>query len=106
MRTCYGICSETRSEIHPGGKIVSHNHNSSLNYRISAPVDKWGSCFTCEVTPHSHKVGMRYSVLVSSSFMNNWQGQSSANQYPGDDLHVDYITIPGATINDLNHAFF
>ena len=29
----------------------------------------------------------------------------SANSYPGDDQHIDYITIPGAYIKDLHHAF-
>ena len=48
---------------------------------------------------------MYYSVLVSSSILNLWQERSSANNYPGDDLHIDYITILGACIKDLHHAF-
>ena len=29
----------------------------------------------------------------------------SVNGYQGDPIHIDYITIPGATIKDLHHAF-
>ena len=62
-------------------------------------------CFTCEKTPHSFKIGMRYPIIVSSSILNHWQGRRSANLYPGDDMHIDFITIPGATIKNLHHAF-
>ena len=101
------ICSESTSVIHPNGQVFFHSHTSSKTYRMNAPTDKWGSypCFTCERTPHSHKIGMRYPIIVSSSILNHWQGRRSANLYPGDDMHIDYITIPGATIKDLHHAF-
>ena len=29
----------------------------------------------------------------------------SFNSYQGDPIHIDYITIPGATVKDLHHAF-
>ena len=104
---------EICSEFIPGGDesikppIFLHNHNSSKQYRINAPTDTWGNypCFTCSGTPHSCKVGVRYAVLVSSSTMNNWQGLRSFNGYQGDPIHIDYITIPGATVKDLHHAF-
>jgi len=32
----------------------------------------------------------------------NYYGQK---KHPGDDIHVDIIGIPGATIKMLNHAF-
>ena len=102
-----GICSESTSVIHPKGHIFFYSHTSSKTYRMNAPVDKWGSypCFTCKKTPHSHKIGMRYPIMVLFSILNHWQGHRSANLYPGDDMHIDYITIPGATIKDLHHAF-
>ena len=104
---------ETCSEFTPGGdikikpKIYTHLHNSSKNYRIQAPSDVWGNytCFTCSHTPHSCKIGVRYPVIVSSSILNGWQGMRSFNSYQGDPIHIDYITIPGATVKDLHHAF-
>ncbi len=27
------------------------------------------------------------------------------NGYQGDDIHIDYITIPGATVRELEHVF-
>ena len=54
---------------------------------------------------HSHKIGTRYPVLVSSSILNNWQGMRSMNGYQGDDIHIDFITIPEATVRELEHAF-
>ena len=52
--------------------IVLHTHNSSKDYRISAPAYKWGNypCITCKTNPHSHKIRVRYPVLVSSSILN------------------------------------
>ena len=101
------ICSEF---IMPGdytSSIVHHTHNSSKAYRISSPADRWGNypCITCKSTPHSHKIGVRYPVLVSSSILINWQGIRSMSGYEGDEIHIDYQTIPGATVRELEHAF-
>ena len=32
-------------------------------------------------------------------------GHTNANQYPGDNMHVDYLTIPGANLQTLTAAF-
>ena len=99
------ICSEYPSFMVPGDKVVRHRHNSSKFIRMySAPL-RWSeyNCTTCKTTPHSHKTGVRHPVLVTSSILNNWQG--SKKRYPGDDIHVDIIGIPGATIKMLHHAF-
>ena len=99
-------CSEFSSLVKPGVRPIFHQHNSSKNYRISAPVDLNANypCTTCAATPHSHKTGIRYPILLSSSILNLWQGRRTENQYPGDDIHIDYLTIPGATIKTLHHA--
>ena len=101
------ICSEYIMPGDNASSTVCHTHNSSKDYRIAAPADIWGNyhCFTCKNTPHSHKIGTRYPVLVSSSILNNWQGCRSMTGYQGDDIHIDYITIPGATVRELEHAF-
>jgi len=100
------ICSEYIMPGDNASSTVCHTHNSSKDYRISAP-DMWGNyhCFTCKNTPHSHKIGTRYPVLVSSSILNNWQGMRSMNGYQGDDIHIYYIAITGATVRELEHAF-
>ena len=41
---------------------------------------------------------------MTSSLLNNWQGVRSVNKYPGDDIHVDMIGIPGGTVKILHHA--
>jgi len=101
------ICSEYTGSQNIQPTPVFHTHNSSKNYRINAPLDIWGNypCYTCTMTPHSCKIGVRYPVLVTSSILNNWQGLRSINGYPGDPIHIEYISIPGATIRDLHHAF-
>ena len=42
---------------------------------------------------------------MTSSLLNNWQGDRGVNKYPGDDIHVDMIGIPGGTVKILHHAF-
>ena len=37
--------------------------------------------------------------------MNHWQGTLSLNGYPGDPIHVDQLTIPGATIQNFHNVF-
>lgn len=99
------ICSEYPSPMIPNGKVIRHRHNSSKFMRIYSTPLRWGeyNCITCKISPHSHKTGVRHPVIVTSSILNNWQGKN--NGYPGDDIHVDMIGIPGATIKMLHHAF-
>ena len=102
-----GTCSEFTSKLtNKYMKIVTHTHFSSFKYRTTAPVDSDGNytCITCESTPHSCKVGMRYAVLLSSSTLHQWQGRRERNRYRGNELHMEECTIPGASIDDLTHA--
>lgn len=101
------ICSESTSMIRPEPVCIQHLHSSSKDYRIKAPADIWGNytCITCKLTPHSHKIGARYPVVLSSSLLHDWQGDRNENGYEGDTMHVDYVSIVGAKIPDLIHAF-
>ena len=59
-------CEIWSEYIMPGdtaSSTVCHTHNSSKDYRISAPVDIWGNyhCFTWKNTPNWHKIVTRYS---------------------------------------------
>ena len=100
------ICSESITWPRPYMKPVYHKHGSSQAYRANAPLDSWGSylCTSCRVTPHRVNSGARTPVLVSSSTMHCWQGRRYINNYPGDDLHMDVCTIPGATVRTLKHG--
>ena len=88
------ICSEYKN-----GSLTFHTHTSSRQYRMSAPMDK---CITCKQTLHSFKTGSRYAIMLTSSILNQWQGKRYVNQYPGDDIHVDTIGIPGGTVEELS----
>ena len=74
---------------------------------MSSAPRRWGvyPCSSCKTQLHSFKTGMRHPVLVTSSLLNNGQGDRSVIKYPGDDIHVDMIGIPGGTVKILHHAF-
>ena len=101
------VCSEFANKSRPGLVVVRHTHFSSLQYRISANSDKWGHyfCPTCQIGFHSFKSGTRYPILVTSSMLHQWQGVRSENGYPGDPIHIDQLSIPGAKIWELEFAF-
>ena len=102
-------CSEYTSYVHDVEKepAVIHKHYSSKAERVKASVDSWGNyyCSTCKLTPHSHKVGERKFIMITSSILNGWQGDRNINGYKGDPLYVDYLGIPGARVKQLHHAF-
>ena len=90
------ICSEYSSSVFPQSQVIFHNHNSSKSLRMSTTPRRWGvyPCSSCKTQLHSFKTGIRHLVLVTSSLLNNWQGDRGVNKYPGDDIHVDMIGIP------------
>ena len=102
-------CSEFVNRKRRDMAVVTHNHQSSLNFRISADQkqSQWGEyfCNTCEIGFHGFKTGSRYPVLVTSSMLMNWQGVRCDNGYKGDVIHVDQIGVSGAKIEDLEFAF-
>ena len=100
--TCSEFCSSSRKFM----RVITHKHFSSIKYRLQAPIDENGNypCTQCRDTPHSFKTGRRYSVLLSSSTLHQWQGARTINRYKGDEIHVEQLTIPGATIEDVRHA--
>jgi len=100
--TCSEACTSTRNYMRP----VFHRHGSSKQYRALAPIDDWGAylCLSCEASPHRVKISIRTPLLISGSSLHNWQGRRYENQYPGDKIHMDTLTIPGGTINTLQHG--
>ena len=102
------ICSEATSSVMDKQKNIYHRHVSSISHRAASPLDHFGQyvCTTCEVVVHPVKMGHRIPVVISASLLNNWQGwRGTPGAYEGDPVHLDYVTIPGATIEQLHHAF-
>ena len=103
------FCSEALSTIYPRQRYVYHSHFSSIAQRASSPLDHYAQhlCTTCETVMHPVKMGHRIPIVISSSILANWQGRNrgSPGAYEGDPVHLDYVTIPGATVEQLQHAF-
>ena len=100
------ICSESVSKVYPYTRPVYHVHSSSMNRRVYDELDYWGSyeCDSCIIPRHSCKIGQRYPLLLTSSTLHGWRG-SNKDLYPGDDFHLDTISIPGASLLTLHHAW-
>lgn len=95
------ICSASKSIIHQTKLSIYHTHSSSLYERTKIDLDHWGQfvCPTCKYT-HYTMTGDKLAVLVTSSALHQWRSP----EHPGDEYHLDHISIPGATISDLHHA--
>jgi hypothetical protein len=87
--------------------IKYHNHSSSLRFRIEASLDQCGQyrCLDCKQEIHHYKSSTRIPLLVSSSTLHAWAGHSRSD-YPGTPFHLDYLTVPGARLDDLRQAVF
>ena len=96
------ICSDEISD-------VRHRHYSSLWLRSITSVN--GStrsfCPSCK-SRHVAYPYSRHKIIVSDSTMHMVfapPDHSDSVMYPGDTMHADYLTIPGATIDTLTAAF-
>ena len=100
------ICSESTSTAFPFQKCFYHKHVSSKEFRLRAKLDHYGQypCFTCAVSPHLCKSGVRYPIILTASALNEWHRFQETNLYAGDEIHVDSIAIPGAKLDTLLHA--
>ena len=100
------ICSEFPSTSTGKIKPIYHIHHSSKDERTHLSLDQYANYqySSCQVSPHPCKIGVRYPVLMTSSMLHNWRTSSSAI-YTGDSFHVDTISIPGATLPNLVHAW-
>ena len=81
-------------------------HYSSMLLRTVSPVDNNGLyyCISCKTTPHTVKSGIRYPVILTGSSMHDWSIIAKQEGYESDSIHIDIISIPGATIKQLHHA--
>ena len=88
-------------------KALYHKHFSSKSVREyqgveSVPGDYF--CPTCKRVHSSTK--SRLKICLSSSTLHEfWAPREETLIYEGDSDHIDYITIPGATVLDLIEAW-
>ena len=91
-------------------KSVYHDHFSSKALRELHDVEfaLSGSyyCPSCKIR-HSPYPTERTKVVLSDSTLHNFFAPptTTVKQYKGDILHSDYVTIPGATLDEIFHAF-
>ena len=102
------ICSFT--QVYPSEKVhVYHRHFSSLRLREYLGVEVTGNRYLCPSckSHHSPYPEERHKIVVSDSTLHQFFAPPgySAVLYPGDTMHADYITIPGASIETLLQAF-
>ena len=101
------ICSRKKIIGYKTGKKY-HTHFSSKFYRECCDAeDKCVEiyCPTCKKS-HESKPSERLKVCVASSMLHEfWAPKANVELYEGDKNHIDYITIPGARINDLTVAW-
>ena len=89
---------------------VYHQHNSPREVRILQGVEYSDSnptymCPTC-VVMHPAKPDIGLNVCLSDSMLHNFhQPRDPTVICPPDPFHVDWVTIPGGTIQDLTQAF-
>lgn len=89
---------------------VFHRHFSTRQLRILMGVgDKEGSyfCPSCKNVDspgkiHQQRTTERRRVIVSNCTLHN---HYLSGRYEGDIIHIDYCTIPMATIEELEHAY-
>ena len=102
------ICSYTQP--YPAEqKRVFHTHFSSLRHRELTGVEGTDNSYLCPSCKSSHAPNPedRIKLVISDSSLHKFFDLTTrrGSGYPGDMLHVDYITIPEGCIEDLVHAF-
>ena len=105
---CY-ICSHTQQHT-TDQKEVFHKHFSSINLRkwTFADAKSVYLCPSC-MSHHQPYPNTRIKIAVSDSTLHQFFAPPGAelesNLYKGDTVHIDYVTIPGGTIDTLTNAF-
>ena len=104
-----GECQICSSPTEPRS-AVNHRRYSSLYFRQMTGAEESTSphfCPSC-IRAHEPYPEKRIKLVVSDSTMHHFfapAGQTAANRYNGDQIHIDYITIERADIRTLLHAF-
>ena len=110
------ICSYTQHYDEPQIPIY-HRHFSSVRLRMLASVENTSMPYLCPSCKTQHAPYPlqqtssgedRIKIVVSDSTLHTFFAppNQARLQYPGDQIHVDYITIAGGDIEALTHAFW
>ena len=109
MRSKCGICSNRQTS--PATPVpVYHRHNSARQVRIIQGVEYKQDnldyfCPSCKAT-HKCRMPQGLNICVSTSQLHDFHHpREEGIVCPPDTSHVDWLTIPGATISDLNLAW-
>ena len=92
-------------------KAVYHTHYSSPYLRsLVTPTMSTAqvnyACPTCMKTHVSAAEDERLKILMTDSYLHEfWIQRSGGPLYEGDAIHVDHVSIPGARVSDLLHAW-
>ena len=91
-------------------KSVQHRHNSAREVRIMQGVEFGETnrnymCTTC-MTTHPARPEQGLNVCVGTSQLHNLHHPRDSNVHcPPDPLHIDWVTVCGATIAELEYAW-
>ena len=91
-------------------KDVYHMHFSNKVLRDNAAEKASDGLISCPTCKKDHVAESdcqsRLKICISSSTLHKfWQPKDSALTYEGDISHIDWMTIPGARINQLTQAW-
>ena len=89
---------------------VYHRHFSSLYHRQISGAEDSPEPYHCPSCMRTHEPyhGPRLKIAVTDSTLHQFYappGHTGAEQYQGDNVHVDYLTIASAEIRTLMDAF-
>ena len=107
-KKCY-ICSY--SQVYPDPEVeIFHRHFSSLRLREITDMEDKTTVYLCPSCMSHHKPypENRIKIVVSDSTLHQFfapPDNIATSQYSGDTMHVDYVTIPGGTLDTLTNAF-
>ena len=91
-------------------KAVFHRHSSARQYRILQKVEfeednRLYLCPTCAIT-HPARPDYGLNICISDSQLHQFHHPRDETLVcPPDTSHVDWLTIPGGTISDLDYAW-
>ena len=104
-RATPGLCQVCSSD----DKQIYHKHFSSLRLRQILDVENSDRAYLCPSCKSRHRSypEARVKMVVSDSTLHEFFAPPgyTVSQYEGDTMHADYITIPGACMDTLFHAF-
>lgn len=103
------ICSYNQP-IDEEQRPIYHHHLSMKSIKkIAMNSNMEYFCPSCMQIHGDYQPTDRVKILLTSSLLHQYwappRSQSLPEQYPGDPIHIDHVSIPGATVDTLQQAF-